>query len=236
MEEIILDEKKYISSKQAAKVTGYAKDYIGQLCREGRVQARLVGRSWYVLESAILDHRFGTDSAQGEIEEAISSKTVSSIDAWEAPRYMPLVHETLPVLTARDEDFPHMIEAAPLGFNEGIADSEPSSFREQQSFVEEEGIREEDTQAEQSVWHEDSSPLQTPEMVTIAQEEPVQAIPVRIRRRRQNRMLFVAIRLLLVLLGTGSAALALLNSGQIDEYIISDERVQQLAGVSTYKR
>jgi hypothetical protein len=59
MDEILIDEKKYISSKQAAKLTGYAKDYVGQLCREGRVPARLVGRSWYVLESAIQDHRFG---------------------------------------------------------------------------------------------------------------------------------------------------------------------------------
>jgi hypothetical protein len=59
MDEILIEEKKYVSSKQAAKITGYAKDYIGQLCREGRVPARLVGRSWYVLESAIKDHRFG---------------------------------------------------------------------------------------------------------------------------------------------------------------------------------
>lgn len=59
MDEIIIEEKKYISSKRAAKITGYAKDYIGQLCREGRVPARLVGRGWYVLETAIQDHRFG---------------------------------------------------------------------------------------------------------------------------------------------------------------------------------
>ena len=60
MDEILIEEKKYVSSKRAAKMTGYAKDYIGQLCREGRVPARLVGRSWYVLETAIQDHRFGT--------------------------------------------------------------------------------------------------------------------------------------------------------------------------------
>ncbi|MFI5260398.1 MAG: helix-turn-helix domain-containing protein [Candidatus Paceibacteria bacterium] len=66
MDEILIEEKKYVSSKQAAKITGYAKDYIGQLCREGRVPARLVGRSWYVLESAIQDHRFGTPESEPE--------------------------------------------------------------------------------------------------------------------------------------------------------------------------
>jgi hypothetical protein len=69
MDELVIGDKKYLSSKQAAKVTGYAKDYIGQLCREGRVPARLVGRSWYVLESALKDHRFG-----GEKEKAATSE------------------------------------------------------------------------------------------------------------------------------------------------------------------
>lgn len=84
MDEILIDEKKYVSSKRAAKITGYAKDYIGQLCREGRVPARLVGRSWYVLESAIQDHRFG-DSAEGAKESAESPRTLYS--TWESPRY-----------------------------------------------------------------------------------------------------------------------------------------------------
>ena len=88
MEEIFIEEKKYISSKRAAKITGYAKDYIGQLCREGRVPARLVGRNWYVLETAIQDHRFG-DSEVIELKE--NAKIASSVPVlpptWETPRY-----------------------------------------------------------------------------------------------------------------------------------------------------
>src|SRR3989344_7134 len=60
MDELIIDEKKYVSSKRAAEITGYAKDYVGQLCRGGYVPAKRVGRNWYVLESAIKDHRFGS--------------------------------------------------------------------------------------------------------------------------------------------------------------------------------
>jgi hypothetical protein len=94
MDELIIDERKYISSKRAAKITGYAKDYVGQLCREGYVEARRVGRSWYVLESAIKDHKFGaahTDTAPiSPVEAAMPlelpvGEEVTS--AWEAPRY-----------------------------------------------------------------------------------------------------------------------------------------------------
>jgi hypothetical protein len=63
MEEVLLDGQRYVSSKRAAKITGYAKDYVGQLCREGKVPAQLVGRGWFVLESAIREHRFGTSTS-----------------------------------------------------------------------------------------------------------------------------------------------------------------------------
>ena len=85
MDEITIGEKTYISSKQAAKITGYAKDYVGQLCREGRVEARLVGRNWYVLDSAIREHRFG----KGETvqEEKAPTPEPDRVSTWEKPQY-----------------------------------------------------------------------------------------------------------------------------------------------------
>jgi hypothetical protein len=96
MDEILINDKKYISSKQAAKLTGYAKDYVGQLCREGRVPARLVGRSWYVLESAIQDHRFGAPAA--EDRSNTSPKKASPTSDWkqESPRYEAIPIDLLP--------------------------------------------------------------------------------------------------------------------------------------------
>lgn len=99
MDEILIDEKKYVSSKRAAKATGYAKDYIGQLCREGRVPARLVGRSWYVLESAIHDHRFGTQKIEGEIskkEQIVKESPLKFQSTWESPRYEAATIDVLP--------------------------------------------------------------------------------------------------------------------------------------------
>jgi hypothetical protein len=96
MEELTLDGKKYVSSKRAAEITGYAKDYIGQMCREGRVEARQVGRAWYVLESALRHHRFGkakeeTKTKVVEVQKEVEIKEIKPVsvvtNTWEAPRY-----------------------------------------------------------------------------------------------------------------------------------------------------
>ncbi|MBU6390407.1 hypothetical protein KGQ31_02570, partial [Patescibacteria group bacterium] len=50
----IFNGKKFISARQAARLTGYASDYVGQLCRAGKVDSKMVGRSWYVSEESIL--------------------------------------------------------------------------------------------------------------------------------------------------------------------------------------
>lgn len=89
MDEITIGEKTYISSKQAAKITGYAKDYIGQLCREGRVEARLVGRNWYVLDSAIREHRFGKKEEEAAPAPEIlqAEETLDRSSTWKKPQY-----------------------------------------------------------------------------------------------------------------------------------------------------
>lgn len=108
MEELTIDGKTYISSKKAAKVTGYAKDYIGQLCREGRVEAKLVGRSWYVYEPSLTEHRFNDervkhrDKASEEVvvpQEAQETPKESPLETvWEAPSYAAETVELLPEL------------------------------------------------------------------------------------------------------------------------------------------
>jgi hypothetical protein len=98
MDELLIDEKKYVSSKQAAKITGYAKDYIGQLCREGRVPARLVGRSWYVLEAAIQDHRFGNPVVEAKKEVLEETPTETLPWTRQAPRYEASPIEFLPTI------------------------------------------------------------------------------------------------------------------------------------------
>jgi hypothetical protein len=54
---IELDGKMYISSTKAAEDMGYSKDYIGQLARAGKIDAKLIGRSWYVADTSIKEHK-----------------------------------------------------------------------------------------------------------------------------------------------------------------------------------
>jgi len=64
--EIYLEGKKYISSKRAAKFTGYTHDYIGQLSRAGKVEGRVVGKTRFVEEDSILDYKKNNNGVKKE--------------------------------------------------------------------------------------------------------------------------------------------------------------------------
>lgn len=102
MNEITIGDKTYISSKRAAEITGYAKDYVGQLCREGYVDAKMVGRSWYVYEPSIRAHRFGEEAVEGGKEES-APEPVEPLATWEEPRYQAEQPVQIPSLDVRPE-------------------------------------------------------------------------------------------------------------------------------------
>lgn len=53
-------QNKYISSKRASRLTGYAQDYIGQLVRLKKVSATKVGKAWFVDEAGLMRHVHGS--------------------------------------------------------------------------------------------------------------------------------------------------------------------------------
>lgn len=57
METLVLDGRSYVKASKAAKDLGYATDYVGQLCRSGKVSAHLIGRTWYVNTDDLASHR-----------------------------------------------------------------------------------------------------------------------------------------------------------------------------------
>lgn len=61
--EFIFEGKKYISASRASKIIGYTSDYIGQLCRKGSLDCRMVGRSWFVEEESLKTHKVVASSA-----------------------------------------------------------------------------------------------------------------------------------------------------------------------------
>jgi hypothetical protein len=79
MEYISVGEKTFVKANKIARELGYTADYIGQLCRADKVEAKLIGRSWYVEESSIRSHkhnRYRSTKAttQKELQQAISER------------------------------------------------------------------------------------------------------------------------------------------------------------------
>ncbi|MDE2218727.1 MAG: hypothetical protein KGJ58_04800, partial [Patescibacteria group bacterium] len=54
--DLYFDGNKYISAKRASQLSGYASDYIGQLCRAKKLDSRIIGKSWFVSEKSFNDY------------------------------------------------------------------------------------------------------------------------------------------------------------------------------------
>ena len=186
MEELTIGDKIYISSKQASKITGYAKDYVGQLCREGRVEARLVGRNWYVLESSIREHRFGAASTAPEQE--VEEVKTSPVAAWEPPTYEAIVEKSiLPPLEGSQEPVetppstPDTSEAVAL-----MQDAWKEWFATREQAVASEP--EQEPKPEVQVEVEAEAAVEEPEEDVIAEEELLE--PVRVSDISSNQAVF----------------------------------------------
>ena len=109
---ISLDGKDYISASRAAEITGYHKDYVGQLAREGSVLSRQVGNRWYVDRGSISAHKREKDALLADVQrEAVGlarpapregksglRSTSDVTDAAELMKYTSDDRELLPIL------------------------------------------------------------------------------------------------------------------------------------------
>lgn len=57
MDTVNVQGRIYKKAALAAKELGYTTDYVGQLCRGKKINARLVGRSWYVDPQSLTQHQ-----------------------------------------------------------------------------------------------------------------------------------------------------------------------------------
>ena len=48
MKNVTLEGIDFVKASEVAKQFGYTSDYIGQPCRSKKINARLVGRTWFV--------------------------------------------------------------------------------------------------------------------------------------------------------------------------------------------
>lgn len=257
MDELVIGDKKYVSSKLAAKATGYAKDYVGQLCREGRVPARLVGRSWYVLESAIHDHRFGEPKETPVSEEGKKNDAppITPVSAWEPPRYIATENETLPsvnrlkadrLLSADQEEEEVQQDTWQAWFDkfESVART-PVAYvvpveEPEERVVQEEQAAEQDTDVTvpiRTIHNSHYRPLPAfEEPVPHRQEAQMGEELLRQKEKGGSWRAFKTIRLAGVLLALIMLVISVFGSGYLDTYIISNSTARIIAGMTLFQR
>jgi hypothetical protein len=114
MDELTDKGIKYISSKRAASISGYAKDYIGQLIRSGKLKATRVGRNWFVEEKSLLilaGKHTPAPNLSPKIGILRSTARVSFPRTWSDVRYEGDAEPLLPILHKRESQVPSAIVA-----------------------------------------------------------------------------------------------------------------------------
>ena len=76
---VIFQGKKYISSKRASKVSDYSSDYIGQLCRAGKLDGKMFGHTWFVTEDSLVAHQTISASAESYKNRALNFKRAALV-------------------------------------------------------------------------------------------------------------------------------------------------------------
>lgn len=88
VDEITLDGEIYVSSRQAAKSTGYAQDYVGQLARKGHIDARRVGGLWYISAKSLEKHQEKSAEYAPKPPENKEIKTPDTIVSFDGRDYV----------------------------------------------------------------------------------------------------------------------------------------------------
>lgn len=126
MEVISIDGVEYIRASQLAKRFKYTSDYIGQLCRSGKVDAKLVGRTWYVNPDSLDGHKTTRYVKAGSAEKTSDEAFKVQISR---QRVEPVVRkETAKSLTetkSKGSNFLRRIEWKPLRYEADEADLLP---------------------------------------------------------------------------------------------------------------
>ena len=57
MNDVLVGDEKLIATAEASKISKYSKDYIGQLCREEKIECRRMSGQWYVSEGSLREYQ-----------------------------------------------------------------------------------------------------------------------------------------------------------------------------------
>jgi len=76
MNEMVVDDEKLISTTKASELSGYSKDYVGQLCREEKIECRRMSGHWYIDGDSLKEYQTeGSVITSKESEDKEADKT-----------------------------------------------------------------------------------------------------------------------------------------------------------------
>jgi hypothetical protein len=81
-----IGDKKYISAKRVHELYGYTSDYVGQLCRAGKLDSKMLGRSWFVNEDSIINYKLAIADANDEDDEVAGDTVLPKKEVIDSPK------------------------------------------------------------------------------------------------------------------------------------------------------
>src|SRR3989344_2053381 len=87
-DEVFLEGKSYVSAKRASEISGYARDYIGQLARGGLIGAQRVGGLWYVSLDSLTTYQKNADSLTHVQPQKPPQQDLDSIVSFDGKDYV----------------------------------------------------------------------------------------------------------------------------------------------------
>ena len=71
-DEIYLDGVRYISAGDSAALSGFTRDYIARLCKDGKISGRRVGKQWYANLESLQKFILGQEHARARRREELT--------------------------------------------------------------------------------------------------------------------------------------------------------------------
>jgi hypothetical protein len=128
MREVTIHGVTYVAAADLAKKYRYTSDYIGQLCRSKKIDAELVGRTWYVNPVSLEQHRSGRYTKSQSSEKTIEINTESELSRIDVE---PVVTRTTAKMAgASSKNFASRIEWKPVKYDTDDADLIPQIHHE----------------------------------------------------------------------------------------------------------
>lgn len=126
MEVVSIDGVEYEKASKVAKRFKYTADYVGQLCRGKKVDAKLVGRTWYVNPLSLTTHKSGKYPKSEVAEKTLKIKSDNEISRIDV---QPVLRKTAVNIISNSDAKSHFakrIDWKPVKYEEDKSDLLPN--------------------------------------------------------------------------------------------------------------